>query len=112
MYITIFECSSQLSAYSIIVVPSEIYSFGSHYLLVLPAIIVMVFVVTYGILPIFYEQNLDNCFAVRVWLSDTIGLKTDVDNDDAGFIFISIWSFVSARQHAVLPRSCSSVPSC
>lgn len=57
--------SSQLSAYSIISVPAEIYSFGSHYpVVVVPVVVAMTLMVSYGILPVFYHNRIDNCYGV------------------------------------------------
>lgn len=57
---------SQLSAYSIISVPSEIYSFGSHYtIMIVPVVVVMTLVISYGILPVYYDSRIDNCYGVK-----------------------------------------------
>lgn len=57
---------SQLSAYSFVSLPAEIYSFGSNYVqLELLVVVLLTIVVNYGVLPVFYTNNIDNCYAVN-----------------------------------------------
>lgn len=55
---------SQLSAISITTIPIESYSFGSQYILIVPNLVLIVLCVNYIILPVFYHNNIDNCYVV------------------------------------------------
>lgn len=45
--------------------PADSYTFGSHYMVMIaPVLIVVTLFVNYGVLPIFYNNNIDNCYAV------------------------------------------------
>ncbi|XP_031621567.1 uncharacterized protein LOC116339681 [Contarinia nasturtii] len=55
--------ASQISAYSIIAIPAEIYSFGWQYLLIIPTMVFVVCSINFLFLPVFYQNNIDNCYA-------------------------------------------------
>lgn len=58
---------SQLSAIAIMAIPAEIYSFGWQYMLILPTLFFITFVTNYLFLPVFYHNNIDNCYVVGEW---------------------------------------------
>lgn len=66
---------SQLSAMSVISIPAEIYSFGWQFALILPIISVITLVSSYLFLPVFYNNNIDNCYAVSVFSTIFFPLK-------------------------------------
>lgn len=47
-------------------VPAEIYSFGWQYALLLPSLIFVTLVTNYVSLPVFYCNNIENCYVVSV----------------------------------------------
>lgn len=63
-----FSEISQLSAIAIMSVPAEIYSFGYQYLFLLPTLFFVTLVTNYISLPVFYCNNIDNCYAVSKFL--------------------------------------------
>lgn len=60
-----FCLASQLSGVLIISVPGEIYVYGAIYSLTVLSMICAVLVINHLILPVFYENNIVNCFEVR-----------------------------------------------
>ena len=64
------DASSQLTGVLIISVPGEIYVYGAIYSLTVFSMIVAVLAINHLILPVFYENNLVNCFEVTelLWL--------------------------------------------
>ncbi|XP_030573342.1 sodium-coupled monocarboxylate transporter 2-like [Drosophila novamexicana] len=54
--------ASQLSGIAIMSVPAEIYTFGFNYFLVVIAMVVVVPILVYIIVPVFYENNVSNCY--------------------------------------------------
>lgn len=56
---------SQLTGVLIISVPGEIYVHGAIYSLTVVSIILAVLVINHSILPVFYENNIINCYEVR-----------------------------------------------
>lgn len=58
------EDFSQLSAISIMTIPTEVYSFGWQYMIIVPNMILIVGTVNYVFLPVFYNNNIDNCYMV------------------------------------------------
>lgn len=55
---------SQLSAYSIISIPSEIYAYGSQYMNIILTFGFVVLTVNYMFLPLFFKNNFSNCYTV------------------------------------------------
>lgn len=45
-------------------IPAELYQHGSQYLLFLPTLVFVVLVCCYVYLPVFYHNNIDNCYVV------------------------------------------------
>lgn len=62
--IAISLVSSQLSAISIMTIPVEIYSYGWQYMLLLPTLFFIVVATNYLFLPVFYQNNIENCYVV------------------------------------------------
>ncbi|XP_055379150.1 uncharacterized protein LOC129610562 [Condylostylus longicornis] len=60
--IAISLIASQLSANSIITMPSEIYSYGLHFLWCILAIFPVLPIYLYIIIPVFYNNNITNCY--------------------------------------------------
>lgn len=58
--------ASQISAIAIISIPAEIYSFGWQFMLLVPTFIFVTLVINYVSLPVFYSNNIENCYAVSV----------------------------------------------
>lgn len=56
---------SQLTGVLIISVPGEIYVYGAIYSLTVVSMILAVLAINHIILPIFYENNIINCFEVK-----------------------------------------------
>lgn len=56
---------SQLSAVAIISIPAEIYSFGWQYCLFLPGLFLVTLITNYVSLPVFYCNNIENCYMVK-----------------------------------------------
>lgn len=46
--------------------PAELYTFGSPMLYSLPTVLLVVIFINYIILPIFYNNQIDNCYAVII----------------------------------------------
>lgn len=55
-----------MSAISIVAIPAEIYAFGWQYVLIIPTVGLIILIVNYLFLPVFYQNNIDNCYAVSV----------------------------------------------
>lgn len=55
---------SQLSSMSIMTLPAEIYAFGWQFAMMLPGITVVTFASNYLFTPVFYNNSIDNCYAV------------------------------------------------
>lgn len=68
--IAISLVSSQLSAISIMTIPVEIYSYGWQYMLLLPTLLFIAVATNYLFLPVFYQNNIENCYVVSglVWM--------------------------------------------
>ncbi|XP_064551030.1 sodium-coupled monocarboxylate transporter 2-like [Drosophila montana] len=54
--------ASQLSGIAIMSVPAETYTFGINYIFVVIAMVVVVPILVYIIVPVFYENNVSNCY--------------------------------------------------
>lgn len=56
---------SQLSAIALITIPSEIYSYGSTYMFMISVVVIgSTLLINWLYLPVFYNNNIDNCYAV------------------------------------------------
>lgn len=55
---------SQLSAIAIMATPAEIYSYGWQYAMLFPSLVAITLAANYLFIPVFYHNNLDNCYAV------------------------------------------------
>lgn len=64
-FFLLLPLASQLSGVLIISVPGEIYVYGAIYSLTVLSMICAVLVINHLILPVFYENNIVNCFEVR-----------------------------------------------
>lgn len=60
--IAISLIASQLSGISIMSIPAEMYSFGSQYFVLVPMMIIVVLILNYVIIPVFYSNNIANCY--------------------------------------------------
>ncbi|KAM7360896.1 LOW QUALITY PROTEIN: sodium-coupled monocarboxylate transporter 1-like [Cochliomyia hominivorax] len=60
--IAISLVASQLSGIAIMSVPAEVYSYGFTYFFMVLAIILMVPILNYIIVPVFYNNNISNCY--------------------------------------------------
>ncbi|KAM7362744.1 uncharacterized protein ACRADG_013305 [Cochliomyia hominivorax] len=60
--IAISLIASQLSGVSILLVPTEVYSYGVTYFCFVLPIILMVPILNYIIVPVFYNNNISNCY--------------------------------------------------
>ncbi|EDV90551.1 GH14124 [Drosophila grimshawi] len=60
--IAISLVASQLSGLSIMSVPAETYTFGFNYIFVVISMIAVVPILIYIIVPVFYENNVSNCY--------------------------------------------------
>lgn len=60
--IAISLIASQLSGISIMSIPAEMYSFGSQYFVLVPMMIIVVILLNYVIIPVFYSNNIANCY--------------------------------------------------
>ncbi|XP_073828202.1 sodium-coupled monocarboxylate transporter 1-like [Musca autumnalis] len=60
--IAISLIASQLSGIAIMSVPSENYSFGIGYMIMMTSVIVIVPILNYIIVPVFYNNNITNCY--------------------------------------------------
>lgn len=67
-----FIAFSQLSAIAIMTIPAEIYSFGWQYALLLPSLVFVTIVTNYVSLPVFYSNNIENCYVVSVLCTNLI----------------------------------------
>lgn len=45
-------------------IPAEVYAFGWQYTLLLPSLILVLMVTNYISLPVFYSNNIENCYMV------------------------------------------------
>ncbi|XP_055848233.1 sodium-coupled monocarboxylate transporter 1-like [Episyrphus balteatus] len=60
--IAISLIASQLSGISVIAIPAEMYSFGFTYVFISSSMIFVVPILCYFVLPVFYENNISNCY--------------------------------------------------
>ncbi|XP_060645920.1 sodium-coupled monocarboxylate transporter 1-like [Drosophila nasuta] len=60
--IAISLVASQLSGIAIMSVPAEMYSFGVNYFFMVIAMVAVVPILNYIIVPVFYENNVSNCY--------------------------------------------------
>ncbi|SPP82650.1 sodium-coupled monocarboxylate transporter 2-like [Drosophila guanche] len=60
--IAISLVASQLSGIAIMSIPAESYSFGFNYIFVVLAMVAVVPILIYIIVPVFYENNVSNCY--------------------------------------------------
>ena len=63
---------SQLSGISVMTIPAEMYSFGTTYSLMVPAMMFVLPILCFIVVPIFYNNNISNCYEVSIY--DTIYL--------------------------------------
>ncbi|XP_055635012.1 sodium-coupled monocarboxylate transporter 2-like [Toxorhynchites rutilus septentrionalis] len=54
--------ASQLSGVSIMSVPAEMYSYGAQYWIIAPTMIVIVLIINYIFVPVFYNNQITNCY--------------------------------------------------
>lgn len=54
--------ASQLSGVSIMSVPAEMYSYGAQYWIIAPTMIVIVMIINYIFVPVFYNNQITNCY--------------------------------------------------
>ena len=47
-------------------IPAEAYTNGWHFGLIIPTLILITVTVNYVFIPVFYTNNIDNCYAVSV----------------------------------------------
>lgn len=64
----LFLSFSQLSTFSITVIPAETYQFGWQIMLSVPALILVMLLTNYVSLPVFYSNNIENCYVVCIRL--------------------------------------------
>lgn len=57
----------------IISVPGEIYVYGVQYSLIVVSMLLAVVVINKLILPVFYENNIINCYEVRINVNTQMG---------------------------------------
>jgi len=62
--IAISLVASQLSAFSIMSVPAEMYAYGIHWYISVITLLLVVPILNYIIIPIFYNNNITNCYEV------------------------------------------------
>lgn len=65
--IAISLVASQLSAISIMTIPSEMYAYGINWYLNVICMLLVVPLLNYVIIPVFYNNNLTNCYEV-MWI--------------------------------------------
>lgn len=68
----IFVCDSSMhcsviSAWTIMAVPAEIYSFGWLYILMIPAMGLLTLAANLLFVPVYHQNSIDNCYAVSNW---------------------------------------------
>lgn len=63
--IAISLVASQLSAISIISIPAEMYAFGINWYFNVVCMVVVIPLLNYVIIPVFYNNNITNCYEVR-----------------------------------------------
>lgn len=62
--IAISLVASQLSAISIMTIPAEMYAFGINWFFNVVCMVVVIPLLNYVIIPVFYNNNLTNCYEV------------------------------------------------
>lgn len=65
--IAISLVASQLSAISIMTIPSEMYGFGMNWFFAVAIMVLIVPVLNYVIIPVFYNNDITNCYEVFDW---------------------------------------------
>ena len=66
---------SQLSGISIMSVPAESYSYGNNYVFMVLSLIVVIPFLAWIIVPVFYENNISNCYEVSLNMSKIFFVK-------------------------------------
>lgn len=61
---------SQLTGVLIISVPGEIYTYGAQYSLIVASLGFAVLVVNHALLPVFFENNIVNCYEVAKLMAE------------------------------------------
>lgn len=111
MFRSIVFFQSQLSAMAIMTIPTEVYSFGWQYALLLPSLIFVTLVTNYISLPVFYCNNIDNCYKVSIDFRLKSGERfrnLNRPNLKCVFILISIWNCALAQLLAESIQCCIS----
>lgn len=65
--IAISLVASQLSGISIMTIPAEMYSFGINWCFNVVSMVIIVPILIWVVVPVFYNNNISNCYEVRVW---------------------------------------------
>ncbi|XP_055686683.1 sodium-coupled monocarboxylate transporter 2 isoform X1 [Lutzomyia longipalpis] len=60
--IAISLIASQISGATILAIPAEMYGYGTQYAIMVPFMIFTVFVINYIFVPVFYKNNIYNCY--------------------------------------------------
>lgn len=60
--IAISLVASQLSGLSLMTIPSEIYTFGINYVFLTISLVFVIPVLSYLVIPVFYQNNISNCY--------------------------------------------------
>lgn len=85
------ECDfrfSQLSPLVILTMPVEIYSFGWQHTIFIPVLVLVMLALCYIFLPILYQNKLDNCYTVTVYLD--IDLFRPIVNSSISFQYLEV----------------------
>lgn len=96
--IAISLVSSQLSAISIMTIPVEIYSYGWQYMLLLPTLLFIAVATNYLFLPVFYQNNIENCYVVSglVWMWREKEFRDHISRNDIELRLLLLWNRFSS----------------
>lgn len=92
--IAISLVASQLSAVAIMAIPAESYSFGINWAFNVIAMIFIIPIINYVVIPVFYNNNISNCYEVCLYE------KLACENLRIT-LYSSIWKCVLIAGHAI-----------
>lgn len=81
-------------------IPAEIYSFGWQFALLLPAIVAIILTSNYLFIPVFYNNSIDNCYAVSEfgWVTEWVEWLLNEQHRTSGHYTrvcrSTVWSYV------------------
>ncbi|XP_055850584.1 sodium-coupled monocarboxylate transporter 1-like [Episyrphus balteatus] len=93
--------SSQLSAISIVTIPSEMYSFGITFAFTMVAMFLALPILMYVIVPVFYNNNISNCYEyLELRFNKTTRQILTLSFVLTGYLLMPVFIFIPALSFA------------